>query len=243
MRATLFYTMLAMTILNAVDSASEVPAQLKPPAASPSITVVRADTTRLVTYVNQSELIESDASIRRVSVGNPELIEVVAVSNRELVVNAKAVGETTLLVWSAAGRKPFTIVVLPLPGKVDGVRRQFEKEFDGQDVTLSAAGRAVAIASTLGKVVNLLRVEVPLATQTISSPSSFTLSSALNVFLYRKDLNLGATIQALEAKNLVRILAEPNLLTASGSEANFLAAARNDSPERRARSQRARLFQ
>ena len=285
MRATLFYTMLAMAIMNAAESAGDQPAELKPAAGAPAIGAVKLQSTRLVTSVNQSELIESDVSIRRVSVGNPELIEVVAVSNRELVVNAKAAGETTLIVWSAAGRKPFNVVVLPLPGKVDGVRRQFEKEFDGQDVTLTfedgsvflrgtvkdvtAAGRAVAIASTLGKVVNLLRVEVPpsdyqvllkvrfadvdrsatsqfgfnlLSTNAANtpgsistgqfsppvpngagSPTSFTLSNALNVFLYRPDLNLGATIQALEARNLVQILAEPNLLTTSGSAANFLA--------------------
>jgi pilus assembly protein CpaC len=285
MRATLFYTMLAMAILNAAEQTGAIPSELKPVAGAPAIGAVKLQSTRLVTSVNQSELIESDVSIRRVSVGNPEVIEVVAVSNRELVVNAKAAGETTLIVWSAAGRKPFNVVVLPLPGKVDGVRRQFEKEFDGQDVTLTfedgsaflrgtvkdltAAGRAVAIASTLGKVVNLLRVEVPPsdyqvllkvrfadvdrsatsqfgfnllstnaaktpgsistgqfsppAPNSVGSPTSFTLSNALNVFLYRPDLNLGATIQALEARNLVQILAEPNLLTTSGSEANFLA--------------------
>jgi pilus assembly protein CpaC len=36
-------------------------------------------------------------------------------------------------------------------------------------------------------------------------------------------LNLGATLEALEAKNLAEILAEPNLLTTTGSPANFLA--------------------
>lgn len=115
MRATLFYTMLAMAMLNAADSSGDVPAELKPFAGAPAIGAVRLESTRLVTLVNTSELIESDMSIRRVLVDNPELIEVVAVGNRELVVNAKAAGETTLIVWSAAGRKPFHIVVLPLP--------------------------------------------------------------------------------------------------------------------------------
>ncbi|MGA8553845.1 MAG: hypothetical protein WB630_05435, partial [Candidatus Acidiferrales bacterium] len=36
-------------------------------------------------------------------------------------------------------------------------------------------------------------------------------------------LNLGATIQALQQKDVLQILAEPNLLTASGKEASFLA--------------------
>lgn len=53
--------------------------------------------------------------------------------------------------------------------------------------------------------------------------SQFSLSNLLNIFLYRKDINLGATIQALQQKNLLQILAEPNLLTESGKEASFLA--------------------
>jgi len=53
--------------------------------------------------------------------------------------------------------------------------------------------------------------------------SPFNISNLLNIFLYRQDINLGATIQALQEKNVLEILAEPNLLTASGKEASFLA--------------------
>ncbi|MBK5293915.1 MAG: hypothetical protein JJE04_19855 [Acidobacteriia bacterium] len=51
----------------------------------------------------------------------------------------------------------------------------------------------------------------------------FTLTDALNVFLFRPDLNLGTTIRALEGKRLLQILAEPNLLTINGKSAAFLA--------------------
>jgi len=53
--------------------------------------------------------------------------------------------------------------------------------------------------------------------------NTFSVGSLLNIFLYRQDINLGATIQALQEKNVLEILAEPNLLTASGKEASFLA--------------------
>jgi pilus assembly protein CpaC len=53
--------------------------------------------------------------------------------------------------------------------------------------------------------------------------SSFTLSDLLNVFLFRPDINLAATIKALQERDVLQILAEPNLLTASGKEASFLA--------------------
>ena len=53
--------------------------------------------------------------------------------------------------------------------------------------------------------------------------SNCILSNLLNIFIYRPDINLGAAIKALEAQGVVQMLAEPNLLTANGKEANFLA--------------------
>ena len=127
-----------------------------------------------------------------------------------------------------------------------------------------AAQRVLAIAGTLGKTINLLRITVSegepqillhvkfinvdrSASQTlgmaiatsagnqstgvstgaaggpgIDSTGSFSLSNALNVFLFRKDINLGAAISALVGKNLAQTLSEPNLLAMNGQQASFL---------------------
>jgi pilus assembly protein CpaC len=53
--------------------------------------------------------------------------------------------------------------------------------------------------------------------------SAFGLTDLLNMFYFRPDINLGATIQDLQQKNIIQILAEPNLLAATGKEASFLA--------------------
>jgi pilus assembly protein CpaC len=53
--------------------------------------------------------------------------------------------------------------------------------------------------------------------------TSETLSNVLNLFIFRPDINFGAVIQALETKNLLQILAEPNLIAVNGKEASFLA--------------------
>ncbi len=45
----------------------------------------------------------------------------------------------------------------------------------------------------------------------------------LNLFVFRPDLNFGATIRAMASRNLLQILAEPNLITLEGKEASFLA--------------------
>jgi pilus assembly protein CpaC len=58
---------------------------------------------------------------------------------------------------------------------------------------------------------------------TVSTTTGETISNVLNLFLFRSDINFGAVIEALETKNLLQILAEPNLIAVNGKEASFLA--------------------
>jgi pilus assembly protein CpaC len=50
-----------------------------------------------------------------------------------------------------------------------------------------------------------------------------TVSNVLNMFLFRPDIHLGVVIEALQSKNLLQILAEPNLIAVNGKKASFLA--------------------
>ena len=63
--------------------------------------------------------------------------------------------------------------------------------------------------------------------QTTGSGGTFqsnqTISNVLNLFLFRPDIHFGAIIEALETKNLLQILAEPNLIAVNGKKASFLA--------------------
>jgi len=53
--------------------------------------------------------------------------------------------------------------------------------------------------------------------------STLNFADLLNLFIFRPDLNIGATVRALQSRNLLQILAEPNLITIEGKEASFLA--------------------
>src|SRR5881396_1695860 len=53
--------------------------------------------------------------------------------------------------------------------------------------------------------------------------STETINDLLNVFLFRPDIHLGAVIRALQQRNLLQILAEPNLIAVNGKESSFLA--------------------
>ncbi|MBM3810516.1 MAG: type II and III secretion system protein [Acidimicrobiia bacterium] len=55
------------------------------------------------------------------------------------------------------------------------------------------------------------------------SSTNVNFADLLNIFVFRPDLNIGATIKALQSRNLLQMLAEPNLIVIEGKEANFLA--------------------
>ena len=269
----------------AILAAFSLGAQEAPQTAAPQTA------RELVLTVGKSLVVNSAANIERVAVGFGEVAEARAVGPKEVLLDGKAPGETSLIIWQEGGNKLFfDVVVRPnaTPGrtKLEGLRRRIEEEIqqpvevsiDGENVFLRgtvkdlvSAQRAVAIGSTAGKVTNLLYVNVPAtdaqillkvrfatidrsitkdlgmnlfstgATNTIGrvttgqfgppSPqqvggpasNTFTLTDALNFFLFRRDINLGATIKALEGRGLVEILAEPNVLAINGKQASFVA--------------------
>ncbi len=60
-------------------------------------------------------------------------------------------------------------------------------------------------------------------TSTNNTKPTININDPLNLFLFRPDINLGAVIRALQQKNVLQILAEPNLIAVNGKEASFLA--------------------
>ena len=132
----------------------------------------------LFVTAGKSLVVDSPVVIQRVSVADPELTEAVAVTPREVLVNGRAPGETSLIVWQQGGnRLIFDLNVRSNTSAIEAVRGELAKEFPGRDISITldnktvflrgtvkdlvGASRAAAIAGTLGKTVNLLQVEVP----------------------------------------------------------------------------------
>ncbi len=295
-------TVLALTLPSLVMMAAEnsvVLAQAAPQPVAQAAQNNDESPNDLFVTVGKSVVVNSSQPIERVALGFGDFAEAQAVSPQEVLVSGKAAGETSLIVWQRGGGKLFFDVTVQASraannGKMDGVRREMARELNGQTINLTyendtvflrgqvkdltSAQRAMTIAGSLGKVVNLLYVDVPTAdpqillkvrfaavdrslsrqlgmnlfstgaTNTVGSvttgqfspppaptlstvsPSpgrgivtTQTLASALNLFFFRPDLNLGATIEALESKGVLETLAEPNVLAQNGRQASFLA--------------------
>ena len=61
----------------------------------------------------------------------------------------------------------------------------------------------------------------PISDPTTSNQT--TISDALNLFFFNPQVHLGGVIKALQSRNLLQILAEPNLIAVNGKEASLLA--------------------
>jgi pilus assembly protein CpaC len=233
----------------------------------------------LIVTVGMSMIIDSPVAVAKISIANGDLAEAVAVNPQEILINGKAPGETSLIVWQQGGtRLVYDLIVRISTQKLDNVRQQIARDFPDEDISVTfdndtafvrgsvkdtfEASRIMAISSTLGKAVNLLRVNVPmqepqillkvkfadvdrsisqqiglnLATLAINQPNAgilspgssvagtgtFNLSDALNVLLFSKSFNLNATIEALQTKNQLQMLAEPNVMATNGKPASFI---------------------
>jgi len=150
-------------------------------AASTAVpTQIRADD--LVVVVGKSVLIDCARPVERVTVGLGDFAEALAVSRSEILVNGKAPGDTSLIIWEVGGLRQFFNVKVRVGAnqtedRLEGIRRELENQLPGQTMRVSfdngtiflsgtandlnSVNRAVQIASASGKVVNLLNVKVP----------------------------------------------------------------------------------
>jgi len=242
--------------------------------------------------VGKGELIQFGNDLIKVVVAEPKIADAVVVSPRDVMVTAKSVGHTTLVIWetgSSPARYEITVVTdtseldhmhATLAAELKAALPDASVQFSGNAETLVLTGkaasgdqskRAEAIASAHAKkVVNMVTVPPPAeprqimlsvkfasvdrtalsqlgfnlfskngvtigstSTQQFTGPlfsqlnnggaPAINVSNPLNLFLFRPDLGIGLTLQALLQQNLAQILAEPNLIVVEGSEASFLA--------------------
>jgi pilus assembly protein CpaC len=243
--------------------------------------------------VGKSIVLDVPDEIQRVSITDDTIADVVAISTREILINAKGEGITTLVLWSRAGdRNFFTINV---GSNLQQIQDLVRAAFPGEPVRLiSSQGlvtlngsvsspeveeRILAMLGGMGaqSVVSNLELPIPaadrqivlrvrfvevqrnalsefganlLSTGALNTPggistqqfggarvqqlsgtiggalsgtsTNFSLTDTLNIFAFRPDLNLGILLRALESRGISQLLAEPNVVTTSGKEADLL---------------------
>ena len=102
------------------------------------------------TECRQVLVLESPEDIQRVSVASGEILELVAVGPREIVINGKSAGESSLILWQANGnRLMFDVSVRKPDLKQDAMRRELAKELGEQNISANLEGDAVYLRGTV----------------------------------------------------------------------------------------------
>ena len=197
-------------------AASSLAAQ--PPSAPATDTVLR-----LSLSAGRSLPLTTADPITRVAVANPEIADVVVVSERDIVINGKANGETDIVLWSGTRprvhyrvtvRAPSDRRMVMLAVRLAEVRRDVLQQIGVSGLHTSKNGNTRAGTG-------LFRNDNALAADgKVVIPGEGKFLSILSDFGTKQFL---AFLEAEEQSGNARLLAEPNLLAADRDSASFLA--------------------
>jgi len=270
-----------------------VAGQTAPQSATP------AEGETIHVLVGKSIVINVQTPLTRVLSSNPAAVETMATSPTQVVIEGKAAGASSLILWDESGRSQVFDVVTDVD--IAGLKNVIQKTYPNEHLEVEADGGRLLLTGTasnqhivedLGKMAGVYSkdvmnsIHVPIvherqvmlevkfaevdrsatsslgvnyfvpsaghttatvttgqfggfgisstsattttsggttSTSTVSTPPTIDITNPLNIFLFRNDINFGVAIQALQARNVLQILAEPNLMAMSGQKATFLA--------------------
>ncbi|MGH9631728.1 MAG: pilus assembly protein N-terminal domain-containing protein, partial [Bryobacteraceae bacterium] len=86
--------------------------------------------------VGKSIVLDYPADIRQISTSDPAIVDAVAVSTRETLLNPKASGTATVVIWSRDGQR--TIYSAIVEQNLEPVRRLIRETFPGQKIEVQS---------------------------------------------------------------------------------------------------------
>jgi pilus assembly protein CpaC len=175
--------------------------------------------------VGQSVTHRLDAKVKTVSIADSDVADVVVAGPQEVLINGKAIGLTTVVIWdefnvsrifNVTVRGPFSDQKIELRVKLAEVNRSKASEL-GFDIFLKTeVDGATWTGATFGGSIATPALPLPVfGGQAVEGLSA--------LFRYVKGTDeVASMIRALQSNGVLRVLAEPNVIAASGEEANFL---------------------
>ena len=215
LRLAMLCLLLLPALLGAQGPADPVESVPAPIAIAPTVQKIDLP-------IGRSHAISSTVDVVRVSVAADAIADVIAISPRELVVNAKALGETDLLLWGADGTRAHYRVQVHSPAdrmqvlvsvKFAEVRRDVLTEF-------GLSGLYRRGETRIGTGVLRDGRQVDPTTGAVSVPADARFLTLLSSF---GTADFMALLQAQEEQGKVRTLAEPNIMAGNKEDASFLA--------------------
>lgn len=97
--------------------------------------------------LGRSVVIDYPEDVSRISTSNPEVVDYVPVSTREILLHAKGVGSATLVVWAKSGQRNFYNVNVEM--NLEPLRKLLRETFPGEEIQVSAARDSISLNGTV----------------------------------------------------------------------------------------------
>jgi pilus assembly protein CpaC len=96
--------------------------------------------------LGKSVVIDYPTDVRQISTTNPDILDYTAISTREILLNAKGLGNSTLIVWSKTGQRTFYNVNVEL--NLDSVRQLIKDSFPNEPIVVHSSRDTVTLTGT-----------------------------------------------------------------------------------------------
>ena len=145
---------LALVAFAAADPALH--AQQSAPAA-PAPAAQATDTShfqKVMLTAGRSTVLVTDFDITRIAVTNPAVADAVVVQPREVLIDGKTAGTVSLIIWGAAERTQYDVVVDP---GVTTLQQTFQQLFPGEDIRVSQNEESIILTGSVSSNGVMLR--------------------------------------------------------------------------------------
>lgn len=151
--------LVAAAVVSCVSTFGPCPATAQtPPATAQTAPTARPQVERVALTAGRSTVINTDFDVTRIAVTNPAVADAVVVQPREILIDGKAPGTVSLIVWSTSDRKQFDLVVEPA---VTTLQQQLRVLFPGEDISVSATEEAIILSGQVSSnTVSLRAAEI-----------------------------------------------------------------------------------
>jgi Flp pilus assembly secretin CpaC len=185
---------------------------------------VRAQTTPVTPLdlpIGRSFPIRADTNVTRVSIANQTVVDVVVVSDREVVINSVASGETDVIIWLANGTRTHYRIQVHSPAD----RKQIAISVHFAEVRKDAL-RELGVSGLWRDQRTRAGTGLFRSDQVFDDSGRISLPANTGFGTFLSDLgtnNLLAFLDAQAQKGNARFLAEPTLMAGNKDSATFLA--------------------
>ncbi len=93
--------------------------------------------------LGKSVVIDYPTDVRQISTTSPEVLDYTAVSTREILLNAKGLGNSTLIVWSKTGQRTFYNVNVEM--NLEPIRQLIKESFPSEPIAVHSSKDTVTL--------------------------------------------------------------------------------------------------